>query len=58
MCLIRGLGGSRINVDKGTKPIVHKAKLLLYSIKQKIELELERLVREHIFQSMEYPESI
>ena len=45
-----------VNVDKGVKPIFHKSRPELYSIKEKIETELERLVSENIFQPVEYSE--
>lgn len=54
MCLVRRLGEARVNVDKETKPIFHKANLLPYSIKEKREIELERLLSENIFQLVEY----
>ena len=47
---------ARINVDKGAKPIFHKARPVPYSIKEKIETELERLVSENTFQPVEYSE--
>ena len=40
----------QLNVDKGAKPVFCKARPVPYSIKEKIELELERLVSENIFQ--------
>ena len=46
----------RLNVDKGAKPVFYKARPVPYSIKEKIELELERLVSENIFQPVEYSE--
>ena len=43
-----------INVDKGVKPIFHKARPVPDSIKEKMETELEQLVSENIFQPVEY----
>ena len=45
-----------LNVDKGAKPVFYKARPVPYSIKEKTELELERLVSENIFQPVEYLE--
>ena len=46
----------RLNVDKGAKPVFYKARPVPYSIKEKIELEIERLVSENIFRPVEYLE--
>ena len=45
-----------INFDKGTKSIFHKSRPAPYSIKKKMEVELEQLVHENIFQTAEYSE--
>ena len=47
---------ARIYVDKGVKPIFHKARPVPYFIKEKIETELAQLVTENIFQPVEYSE--
>ena len=61
MCLVQVLDMMkavevRINVNKGVKSIYQKANLVPQSIKEKIEVELERLVSENIFLPVEYSE--
>ena len=46
---------ARVNFDKGAKPIFHKERPVPFSIKEKTETELERLLSD-IFQSVEFSE--
>ena len=43
-----------IKIDKAVKPIFHKGRPVPYSLKEKIEVELELVVTENIFQLAEY----
>ena len=46
----------KIHVPSETKPIFHKARPVPYAIKEKIENELERLIKEGISEPLEYSE--
>ena len=46
----------KISVPSDTKPVFYKARPVLYAVKEKVENELEGLVKEHIYKPVEYSE--